>query len=400
MPKRSPHADVNRTAVLAHLGAHGPASRAELARTLGVSPAHMTQLTRELLADGLVVELEQAPSQRGRPARLLGVAATAGGAIGVKVASDHLAFVEVGIDGGVVRAASEEFDAAATTVLADLTDLLARFISAGSAQRILGIGVGLPGSVDSQAGGVVDSVQLGWTQLPVGGTLRRALGHPVLVENNVNAVAMAERLFGVGRGHEDFLVVTIGSGVGSGIVIGGSVVRGAGGGAGELGHVPVTESGPACVCGNRGCLESLIGQDALVANARTHEVIGDTDGIDELRAAADRGSRQAQAIFAEAGHRLGRALAGAIHLVDPELVIVLGEGTSAWRHWSAGFEPALRSAVLPSRRGIAVAVESWQDDSWAQGAAALVLATPFDARGVAGAEGRLVRARLREASGT
>ncbi|GAA4162187.1 ROK family transcriptional regulator [Gryllotalpicola daejeonensis] len=398
MSNRSPHADVNRSAVLAQLGAHGPASRADLARALGVSPAHMTQLTRELLADGLVVELEQAPSQGGRPARMLGVAATAGSAVGVKVAADHAAFVEVGIDGGVLRSAAREFDASATTALADLTEILAEFIAGCGSQRLLGVGVGVPGSVDSQASGVVDSVQLGWAQMPLGATLRRALGHPVLIENNVNALSMAERLYGVGRAHEDFVVVTIGTGVGCGIVLGGTVLRGASGGAGEIGHIPAVEDGPLCSCGNHGCLEALISEGALVRTARERGVIDAGDGIAALRDAADGGDAGAFAVFAEAGHRLGRALAGVVHTVDPELVIVMGEGTAAWPHWAAGFEPALRSALIPARRGIGVAVETWQDESWAQGAAALVLATPFDAEGIAGAEGELVRARLREAS--
>jgi predicted NBD/HSP70 family sugar kinase len=354
----------------------------------------MTQLTRELLAEGLVVELDQAPSQGGRPARMLGVAATAGSAVGVKVAADHVAFVEVGIDGEVARSSAREFDAAASTALTELSELISEFLDAGETQRLLGVGVGVPGSVDSQASGVVDSVQLGWTQMPIGATLRRALGHPVLVENNVNALTMAERLYGVGRDHDDFLVATIGTGIGSGIVLGGSVLRGASGGAGEIGHIPVTEDGPLCSCGNHGCLEALISESALVSAARSRGVIDAGDGIDALRAAADGGVAGAFAVFAEAGHRLGRALAGIIHTLDPELVVIMGEGTAAWPHWSAGFEPALRSALIPSRRGVAVAVETWQDEHWAQGAAALVLATPFDAQGVAGAEGELVRERL------
>src|SRR5690349_17333024 len=174
--------DVNRSAILAHLGAQGPASRADLARALAVSPALMTQLTKDLLADGLLVELEQAPSQGGRPARMLGLAASAGRAIGVKVVADHVAFVEVGLDGEVLRSASEPFDATATTLLADLTMLLERFIAGGGATRVLGVGVGVPGSVDRQGNGVVDSTQLGWNQVPLGETLRRGLGLPVIVE--------------------------------------------------------------------------------------------------------------------------------------------------------------------------------------------------------------------------
>jgi len=386
--------DVNRSAVLAHLGAQGPSSRAELARVLGVSPALMTQLTKELLADGLVVELDHEPSQGGRPARRLGLAQRGGSAIGVKVASDHVAFVEVALDGSVLRSASEPFDASASTLLADLTALLERFIAGSTGGRLLGVGVGVPGSVDRQGDGVVVSPQLGWNATPLGETLRRALRLPVLVENNVNALAMAERLYGTGRRHDSFLVVTIGTGVGAGVVVDGVVLRGAAGGSGEIGHTPVLEDGPLCMCGNHGCLEALVGEAALVRAARERGIVGETAGMAALRAAADSGDPAASALFGEAGHLLGRTLAGLVHTLDPEVVILLGEGTAAWPHWALGFEPAFRSSLLPARRGVGVVVESWQDESWAQGAAALVLATPFDADGVAGEQGRLVRERL------
>jgi predicted NBD/HSP70 family sugar kinase len=214
----------------------------------------------------------------------------------------------------------------------------------------------------------------------------------------VNALAMAERLYGVGRRHESFLVVTIGTGVGAGIVVDGVVLRGFAGGAGEIGHLPVLDGGPLCSCGNHGCLEAIIGEAALVHTAQERGVIGEGAGVTALRAAADAGDARATEIFGEAGHLLGRSLAGIVHTLDPELVILLGEGTAAWPHWAYGFELALRSALLPSRRGIGVVVESWQDESWAQGAAALVLATPFDSDDVAGEQGRLVRERLVEQS--
>lgn len=394
MANRPARTDVNRSAILAHLGAQGPASRASLARVLGVSPALMTQLVKDLIAAGLVVELENSPSAGGRPARLLGLAASAGRAIGLKVSADHVAFVEVAIDGAVQRSASEPYDAAAATSLVDLSSLLRRFIEGGGTTPLLGVGVGVPGGVDRQGSGRVDSVQLGWHQVPVGATLRRETGLPVLVENNVNALAMAERLYGVGRRHSTFLVVTIGTGIGAGVVIDGAVVRGASGGAGEIGHTPVLEDGPLCSCGNRGCLEAIIGEAALVATARERGIVPAGAGMAALRAAADSGDAAATTLFGDAGHLLGRALAGIVQLVDPELVVVLGEGTSAWPHWAFGFEPAFRSALIPARRGIGLVVETWQDDSWAQGAAALVLATSFDADGIAGDQGRLVRQRL------
>ncbi|NTV38926.1 MAG: ROK family transcriptional regulator [Demequinaceae bacterium] len=394
MAVSSARADTNRAAILAHIGAHGATSRADLARGLGLSPALITKLTRDLLGDGLLTELEHSPSRGGRPAQLLGLTAGSVGAIGVKVAPDHLTLVEVSLGGAVTRTAAEQFDASHTMALAHLADIVSRFCAHSTHANLLGVGVGLPGNVLEQSEGVVDSTQLGWSQLPLGLALRNATGLPVLIDNNVNALALAESLFGTGRGHENFLVVTIGTGIGAGIVAGGTVVRGHSGNAGEIGHIPVAENGPRCQCGALGCLEAMIGQSALIDKARREGVIGADAGITALAHVASGGSEAAQLIFAEAGHLLGRAIAGVVNTLDPELIVILGEGAESWRHWSLGFEPALRSSVMPRKRGIEVAVEGWQDDRWAQGAASLVLSTPFDADGASGEQGRLVRARL------
>lgn len=394
--RKTSRADINRSAVLAYLGAHGPTSRADLARALSLSPALMTSITKDLLAEGLVRELEHSASQGGRPARMLGLVATAGCAIGVKVAADHVALVEVGIDGTVHRFVTEPFDAFASTLLADLTSLLRRFIDGTSRSPLLGIGVGVPGSVDAQDSGIVESNLMQWHQVPIGPTLRRELDLPVLVENDVNAVAVAELLYGQGRDVASFLAITIGTGIGAGIVIDGVMLRGSGGAAGEIGHIQVTDDGRECACGNYGCLESVIGEAALVKLARKQGVIRPADGIAALRIAADSGDAAARAIYADAGALLGRTVAGLVLTLNPEVIIVLGEGTDAWEHWQVGFEPAVRSSLMPILRGVAVAVDSWADDSWAQGAAALVLATPFDSDGPAGDQGRLVRARLVE----
>lgn len=387
-------ADVNRTAVLAQLGAHGAASRADLARALDLSPALLTQLTRDLIRDGLIEELEQSTSNGGRPARMLGLVSRNLTALGVKVAPDHVAMVEVAIDGEVVRSSTTPFDAVSPLATSTLVAVVEEFIAAGSGTRVLGVGVGLPGNVAQQGVGVVDSTQLGWNQVPLGEILRRSLELPVVVENNVNALSAAERLFGQGRSYDNVLVVTVGNGVGAGLIADGTLVRGRAGGAGDLGHMPMREDGPLCQCGNRGCLEAIVGQGALVNDARSIRLIGPSETIDDLRRLADSGNADAAEIFAHAGHTFGRALAGAINLFDPEVVVLLGEGVQAWGHWASAFEKALRSALVPGKRGTPVIVESWQDDRWAQGAAALVLATPFDADGVAGEQGRLVRERL------
>lgn len=389
----SARGDLAASAVIVLLGTRGPMSRAEIARVLDVSPASVTQIMKDLLERRLVVELEQAPSNGGRPARMVGLVESETGVIGVKVAVDHVAIVDLDLDGTVNRSTSHPFDASAPNSLDALAHLLGSVVDDHHG-RLLGVGVGIPGAVDDQGSGVVDAPTMGWSETRVGDALRTALGVPVLVENDVNALAVAERLYGVGQQHGSYVIVTIGRGVGCGIVVDGAIYRGGKGGAGEIGHIPVEVDGPLCGCGSRGCLEALIGEDALVQAALETGVIRPRGTAEGLRQAAASGDQRAIDIYAKAGATLGRTLAGVVHTLDPEVVVVLGEGVEDWKHWLVGFEPAFRGHLMPARRDIPFVVEPWADDKWALGAAALVLATPFDNAGASGEQGRLVRARL------
>ncbi|MCV2396000.1 ROK family transcriptional regulator [Actinotalea sp. M2MS4P-6] len=398
MPAQPARGDLVPSSVLGLLGTRGPLSRAQIARELAISPATVTQTTKALLARGLVRELDQVPSLGGRPARLLGLVSTGLGAIGAKVTADHVAVVHVALDGSVDRSSVHPFDPDAPDALDALGNLLRAAVRDYEGQ-LLGVGVGIPGAVDGQASGSVEAPTLGWSEAPVGRSLRAALGVPVLVENDVNTLAVAERVYGIGREHGSYLVATIGRGIGCGIVIDGALYRGAFGGAGEIGHIPMSVDGPECACGSRGCLEAHIGQAALERTAVERRVIGEGAGVEALHAAADAGDAVAAEVLAEAGAMLGRALAGVVHTLDPEVVVMLGEGISAWRHWEAGFAPSFRRHLMPSRRGTSYLIDSWDEDKWALGAAALVLASPFDQTGATGDQGSLVRERLHAATG-
>ncbi len=385
--------DVVPSAILGLLGTRGPSSRADIARTLSVSPATVTQITKELISRNLVEELDSVPSQGGRPARLLGLVRSAGGAIGAKVTADHVAIVDVQLDGTVRTSTSQPFDATSPDALDRLCRILGSAVEAHEGQ-LLGVGVGIPGSVDTQGSGVVDAPTLGWSDAQVGPMLRAALGVPVLVDNDVNTLAAAERIYGVGRNHSSYLVLTIGRGIGCGIVIDGNIYRGANGAAGEIGHIPVSDDGPDCACGARGCLEAIIGDAALVTEAVGRGVVSKRGTTADLLKAARANNVAALEIYRNAGVILGRAIAGIIHTLDPEVIVILGEGVSAWSFWEQGFEQSFRRHLMPSRRGIPFVVEPWTEDQWALGAASLVLGTPFDASGNAGEQGRLVRARF------
>jgi predicted NBD/HSP70 family sugar kinase len=391
-PSLTSRSDVVPGRILGLLGTQGPTSRVAIARRLRLSPATVTQVTKELVANGSVRELSSVPSNGGRPATLLGLAREGAGAIGVKVIADHLAIVDVSIAGEVLRSRTVPFNPGRPNAIEDLKSILRESV-ADHPGLLLGVGVGVPGSVDAQFNGVVTSSMIGWNRVPLGAALQESLAVPVLIDNDVHAVAAAQLLYGAGREFDTYLVVTIGLGIGCAVVVDRAIYRGAHGGAGEIGHIPVTLDGPVCQCGATGCMEAYIGSPGLVRDARRDGVIGPRGTIDTLQRAADSGDEGARAAFRQAGRILGRGLAGVANTLDPQAIVLLGEGTAAWSHWQAGFEETFRARLMADRRQLALVREDWSDDHWALGAAALVMASPFDHE-ASGAQGGLVSARL------
>jgi predicted NBD/HSP70 family sugar kinase len=384
--------DLNRAAIFKLIGSSGPIARAQIARQLGLSPATVTAVTRELLDHGLVRVVDRSQARRGRPALLLEVVGGAAAAFGAKVAPDHVVGVRVDLEGEVLERFEAPFDASVPDAVERLGDLLTGWLDeASSAVPLLGVGLGVSGVVDS-ARGILDSPLLGWRGVPLAGLLADRLRLPVYVDNDVNTLAVSERLHGRGRDVEHFVTVTIGRGVGLGIVAGGDIYRGHGGGAGEFGHTTVVADGPPCSCGKRGCLEALVADPALVAAARRARLLKRDEGVERLTALADAGNARAREIFAAAGETLGRAVGDLANVLSPEVVLVSGEGTRAWQHLVGSFDGAFRAALFGPLRGVRVEVDPWDDARWAVGAATLVLrasfAAPLDAESRPG-DGRM-----------
>jgi predicted NBD/HSP70 family sugar kinase len=385
--------DLTRMEVLAFLGREGPASRATMARELDLSPATVSQVTRRLIRQGVVEPLYFAPSEGGRPGQLLGLVGDAGRAVGAKLAADHVVLVDVRLDGQVTESQAEPFDAMAPDAVEKLMALLGSFLQAGRAQ-LLGVGVCVPGVVDHPDVGDVNAEVLGWARMPLGTHLRKSLDVPVLVENDVKALAVAERLFGRGRSRPNFVVLTVGRGVGFASVCNGVLQRGSNGGAGEIAHVVVSPNGAQCACGQRGCLEAYVGAEGLAVAGRAAGVLKATQGVERLKSLADSGDARAREIFARAAQRLAQAVAPAIAALNPDALLVAGEGTDSWQHWDTSFRSSLARRLPNWMRDIPVEVDEWDDTSWARGAAALVLAAPFDRNAVAGEQRLRVLARL------
>jgi predicted NBD/HSP70 family sugar kinase len=376
----------NRAAVLRAIAQRSPIARNAIAVLLGLSTATVTSITRELIDVGVVREVEQAPSRGGRPAVLLGLVGHAASAIGVKVAPDHLVAVRLDLDGQMIDELSGPFSPSADPS-AELGEILRPFVADAPSGITLGVGVGVPGIV--RPDGTVLSPMLGFDRLRLGELLEGELGLPVLVDNDVNTLATAEQLYGRGKDRKSFATLTLGRGVGLGLVLDGSLYRGRGG-AGEFGHIPIEPDGRRCECGNQGCLETVASDPALVRSGRRSGIIGSRQGIAELRAAAARGDAPALQLFDSVGAQLGRAAAMLVNTLDPELLIVSGEGSLSWPYLESAFTAAITSSSFSGLGTVDIEVDPWDDRKWATGAAALVLEAPF----VAGGATDAVRARL------
>lgn len=372
---------VNRASVLALIGSSGPIARADIARRLGLSPATVTAVTRDLVERGIVEVFDQVPSSGGRPARRLALIPDAGHVLGVKISPAHLAGVVVDLGGEVVESFERDFDASCPDVVDRIEVELRPYVDArgDDAPPLLGIGLGVPGLVGIGAPGTVHAPSLGWAGLALGNVLQTRLGVPVLIENDVNTLAIAERLYGRGRDVADFITITIGRGVGLGIVARGELYRGADGGAGELGHVTVRKDGPPCSCGRNGCLEALVADPALLREAIDNGVIPTDGTVDDLLKLADDGDPTARSIYAAAGEALGGAVATVVNLLNPGLVLLSGEGIRAWGHLGPAFIPALRSQLFGPIADVMVEIDPWDEERWARGAAALVFRSTFTA---------------------
>lgn len=188
---------------------------------------------------------------------------------------------------------------------------------------ISGIGIGAPGPLDSKRGLVLSPPNLpGWTRVPLRQHIGNHFGVPAFLENDANAAALAEFKFGAGQGAQNMIYVTVSTGIGAGLILNGKLYGGAGGYAGEVGHIVVKADGPHCICGNRGCLESLSSGTAIAA--RAEEVFGRPCTAKEVAELAIAGDSEATALLDEAFYYLGQGFVSLVNLFNPSKIVVGG----------------------------------------------------------------------------
>jgi predicted NBD/HSP70 family sugar kinase len=319
----------NRAAVLWSLYLGQPNSRQDLSAATGLSAASVTNVIRELLDEGIVVETGLADSDGGRPRAMLGMNPRYGYVIGVDIGETRTR-VEL-FDLTMAERVKAEFpldpykhdvNVVVAQILSGLDAVIAD--SGVDEASVLGIGIGVPGVIEQGPDALVHCQTYGWDAVPLGRMLRAGTRLPLHFDNGAKTMGQAEMWFGGGRGARNAVVVLIGSGVGASLIFDGTAYRGATSSAAELGHIVVVVGGRKCRCGSTGCLEAYAGAEAILERYGRPMAADDQEAaLGELLDAAGT-SALAAAILDETAQFLGAGIASLINLLNPERVILGG----------------------------------------------------------------------------
>lgn len=356
LPEKATHQQTrtfNQQLVLRAIYDRHETSRAEVARITGLTRTSVSALVAELLRDGLVEEVGTGPSTGGKAPILVRVRPEGRHVVGVDLTEPAFSGALVDLRGNLVRSVRIPLDGrdgeeAVQVVLA----LIEALINGNGSSPLLGIGIGAPGIIDSRSGTIRWAVNLDWAELPLGPLVEQRFGVPVVVANDSQAAAVAEFTFGAPTPPPNLVVVRVGRGIGSGIILGGRLYQGDGAGAGEIGHGIFGEPDgegtdpplEACRCGRVGCLETVASMYAMVTAAgRRNPQITDAAS---LAAAVHAGDVDARRVVVDAGRRLGQGIGALISVLNVNHVLLIGPATTLGDEWlHAVREEAARSAL-------------------------------------------------------
>ena len=360
----------NERLVLGTIYDRGPISRAEVARTTGLTRTTVSDLVAGLLRDGLTSEMGRGPSTGGKAPILLEVIDDARHLIGLDLGEKVFRGAIVDLRGEIVESISVPVeDRDGQEALDRVFGLVERLLSVAT-RPILGIGIGTAGLIDTPLGTVLEAVNLDWRDVPLGELVRARTGLPVYVVNDSQATALAEHVFG-GPRTSNLLVVKVGQGVGAGIVIDGRLFQGDGFGAGEIGHTTVHPDGAACRCGRRGCLETVVSSRAILDRLAA---AGWTGTLTDAQQALAAGDATVSEIVLAAGRELGRAVAWLIGALNLHRVVLVGSAAGFGEPWlTAVRDEATRGALPLLTRETVIEIGELHDDGVMLGASALLM---------------------------
>lgn len=381
--------NLSRTINLIHQA--GSISRAAIVRDTGLSPTTVSLLVNVLLESGFVHESGVGESSGGRPPILVEFDYSFRYLLGIDMGATHLTVVLMNLAGQVVARRHQLYDVAHKpdgTVEAMLTLIEETMADVGqSIANVLGMGIAVPAPLEGERLDRPSGVILPhWDGFNLIGALQPALSLPICVENDANAGAIAEKWWGKGSEHDNMAYIKLSTGVGGGLITGGTIYRGNGGTAGEIGHTTIDLDGPLCRCGKRGCLESYVGASALIARVaqmrqetNPKESSAEPETIHAIIEAAHAGDAQSREVLEQAGCHVGVGVANLLNLLNPSLIVLGGELAAAGDFFLDAVLSSVRERAMPlAAQKAEICFSGVGNDAVAIGAATVVLQNAFE----------------------
>ncbi|HMG31471.1 MAG TPA: ROK family transcriptional regulator [Jiangellaceae bacterium] len=349
----------NQRRVVAAIRSAGSLTQAEIARATGLSAATVSNIVNDLAATSLLRVTSTVSS--GRRARAVSVSRSAGLAIGIDFGRRHLRVAVADLAHEVLaeeqvplphqHRAEHGIDVAAGLV----ERLLAQ--AGGDRAAVVGVGVGIPGPIDSRTGRIGASTILPeWVGVRPADAVRSRLDLPVHVENDANLGVLAEVVWGCARGHRNAAYIKIATGIGAGLVINGQLHRGVAGTAGEIGHTTIDERGRICRCGNRGCLETFASVPVILGLLEQSH--GANLSVADVIRMARQGDIGCQRVIEDVGRHLGVAVANLANLLNPQTIVIGGDLAAAGDLLLDPLRDVVRRFAIPSAAAVADVVPS------------------------------------------
>jgi glucokinase-like ROK family protein len=342
---------INKSLVLDYIRAHSPISRARIAELTGLTKATVSSLVNEWIESNLTYEIGVGQSSGGRKPMMLLFNSTAGFAVGIDLGVNYILAALTDLNGTIIEEVRVDHkNESVEHVFAKLTACISEIISRAPASTygIVGIGIGIPGISDSD-GNVLFAPNLGWDHVPLQTMVEEKFDIPVVIDNEANAGAVGEKQFGVGQSAKHLVYISIGMGIGTGIIINNELYRGISGFSGELGHISIQHDGRKCPCGNYGCWELYASENALLEQAK-NELEDSSITVEELLKLADEGNGIAIQLFERLADYLSVGIVSIINGLNPESIIIGGRLADAQKWLRRPMLDSLERRSLPYPR--------------------------------------------------
>jgi glucokinase-like ROK family protein len=379
--------------VMRALRRQGSISRTEISSITGWSKAKASQEIRTLIQKGYLVEIGEGLSNGGRKPRLLKINNQLGYMVGVDIGATSIDVGIADLSGKIVQRGSQAADVRnrPEVLLGACVEFIREQISLQGldCDQILGIGIGVPGPVDFARGVLVaPPLMPGWENFPIRGFFKEAFPSAyVIVDNDVNIMALGEQRAGEGLGVDHFIFIKIGTGIGAGIISNGRIHRGSDGCAGDIGHICVDKGGPLCSCGNKGCLEAMAAGPAITSRAadaaqnglspvlsQMREANGGILGPEDVNAACQKGDQAALDIIRASGGMVGDVLASLVNFFNPSHIFIGGGIANFGNHLLVAIRRAVLHRSLPlATTHLTIKFSSMGSDAGVTGAIAVAL---------------------------